>query len=65
MDRNKQIVKKIKSEINVITEIIDGIELEFFISDEKTKRAICMTLINIGELVKNLTNEFKERNCHE
>lgn len=30
-----------------------------FLADEKTKRANCMTLINIGELVKNLTDEFK------
>ena len=35
------------------------IDLQSFLSDERTKRATCMTLINIGELVKNLTDEFK------
>ena len=28
--------------------------------DERTVRAICMTLINIGELVKHLTQEFRD-----
>ena len=27
--------------------------------DEKLKRAVCMTVINIGELVKNLDEEFR------
>lgn len=55
-NRNFQIIKKIFSEIIVIEEIIAGYDLEKFIIDERTKRAVCMTLINIGELVKNLTN---------
>ena len=33
-----------------------------FDNDEKIKRAICMALINIGELVKNLTDEFRSLN---
>ena len=37
-----------------------GISLEAFLADERTVRAISMTLINIGELVKNLTPEFRE-----
>lgn len=59
-NRDFQIIKKILSEIVVIEEIIEGYNLEKFLNDEKTKRASCMTLINIGELVKNLTDEFKE-----
>ncbi len=34
--------------------------MENFVSDERTARAISMTLINIGELVKNLTPELKQ-----
>ena len=31
-----------------------------FLQDERTIRAVCMTLINIGELVKNNTQELKD-----
>ena len=61
-DRNHQVIKKILSEINIIEELIQGFDMESFKVDEKTKRACCMTLINMGELVKSLTNEFKENN---
>ncbi len=58
-NKDFQIIKKTLSEIVVIEGIVDGFDLEGFMVDEKTKRATCMTLINIGELVKNLTDEFK------
>jgi len=61
-DRNFQIIEKIRLEISIIIEITDGISFEFFAFDEKTKRAVCMTLINIGELVKNLTDDFRDKN---
>jgi uncharacterized protein with HEPN domain len=63
-NRDFKIIKKILSEIGIIEEIIKGFDLEKFIDDEKTKRASCMTLINIGELVKNLTEEFKSNYNH-
>ncbi len=59
-NRDYQIIKKILSEIDIIEQLIEGFNMEQFIVDEKTKRACCMTLINIGELVKNLTDEFRE-----
>nr|WP_305136191.1 HepT-like ribonuclease domain-containing protein [uncultured Schaedlerella sp.] len=34
--------------------------LEEFSSDEKLKRAISMTVINIGELIKNVTDDFRK-----
>ena len=40
--------------------MIEDVSMEDFINDEHTARAISMTLINIGELVKNLTPELKE-----
>ncbi|WP_418791460.1 DUF86 domain-containing protein [Phosphitispora sp. TUW77] len=52
-------IKKILSEIEVIEQLITGIDVTDFIADERTKRAVCMTLINIGELVKNLSDDFK------
>lgn len=52
---------KVSNKYNIIIakSIVDGFILEKFANDERTKRATCMTLINIGELVKNLTDEFK------
>jgi len=58
-NREFQIIRKILSEIAIIDGLIEGFELEKFLIDEKTKRATCMTLINIGELVKHLPEEFK------
>lgn len=58
--RDSQILTKILSEIAVAGQLIEGVTMEDFINDERTARAISMTLINIGELVKNLTPELKE-----
>ena len=58
-NRDKQVIKKIFSEIEVIEQLIIGFDVAGFIADERTKRAVCMTLINIGELVKNLSDDFK------
>ena len=41
-------------------DMVEDISKEGFLEDEKLKRAVCMTLINIGELVKNITAETKE-----
>lgn len=57
--RDQQIVSKIIIEIEVIGMLVAGFEESAFMADERTKRAVCMTLINIGELVKNLTENFK------
>jgi len=48
----------------LISEISAGLSKETFLDDERTKRAVCMTLINIGELVKNLTECFKADHPH-
>lgn len=58
-NRNFQIIKKMLSKMAIIDELIEGFELEEFLIDEKTKRAVCMTLINMGELVKSLSEEFR------
>ena len=58
--RDRQICDKILSEIAIIKELLRDFSADRFLDDERTVRAICMTLINIGELVKNLTPELKE-----
>ena len=57
--RDEQVCGRILSEIAMAKELLGGISAEDFEKDERTARAVCMTLINIGELVKNLTPELK------
>ena len=60
--RNEAILNKIFEETAMIADMIYGIDYDTFISDEKTKRAVCMTLINIGEMVKLLSDDIKQKN---
>lgn len=62
--RDKTILSKIISEINVALDMINGIAFADFDSNEMMKRAVCMTVINIGELVKALTDDFRAENKH-
>ena len=58
--RDRQICDKLLAEISILREMLDGVSREDFLADERTSRAVCMTLINIGELVKNTTDELRE-----
>jgi len=62
--RDSILLKKILAEAHIIADLIQDYSCESFVTDERTKRAVCMTLINIGELVKLLSNEFKHDNPH-
>ena len=57
--REKIILEKVLSEIEIAGKIIGNCSLPEFLSDELRKRAACMTVINIGELVKNLPADFR------
>ncbi len=57
--RDYIIIEKILSEIKISAEMLGDTDLETFLSDEKLKRAVGMTVINIGELVKNITEETR------
>lgn len=58
--RDKIILQKNLSEINIAFEMLGDTKQEAFLSDEKLKRAVGMTVINIGELVKNISDELRE-----
>ena len=58
--RERIVLQKICSEIEIILGFLGDMTLEEFLADEKTKRAIGMTAINIGELVKNLPQDFRK-----
>ena len=59
--RDKIIIQKIISEINVGVQLLGDITLEDFLKDEMLKRAIGMTVINIGELTKNISQETRTK----
>lgn len=44
----------------MIGKYIEGFNEKIFLADDKTQRAVCMTLINIGELAKKLTDDIKQ-----
>ena len=52
-------LQKILEETAIAKEFLKNINIDAFLSNEMLKRAVSMTVINIGELVKNLTNEFR------
>ena len=54
--RDGIILRKVLDEITIAEKMIHGCSLAEFESDEILKRAACMTVINIGELVKNLSS---------
>ena len=57
--RDKVVLQKIISEIDIGIEMLGETGLEEFLHDEMLKRAIGMTVINIGELTKNVTAETR------
>ncbi|WP_312811346.1 HepT-like ribonuclease domain-containing protein [Sedimentibacter sp.] len=59
-NRDYQIIVKILKEIIIALEIMENVSQSDFLIDEKIKRAVSMTLINIGELVKNISDETKK-----
>lgn len=57
--RDEIILKKVLSEVNVAADMMKGYSLADFLDNEMLKRAVCMTVINVGELVKNLTEDCR------
>ena len=52
-------ITKVLDEIKMAIHLLGDSSLEEFIDNEMPNRAIGMTVINIGELVKNLTDDFR------
>lgn len=63
--RDVQILQKIIQEIDIADEMMKEKSLEDFKNNEMLKRAVCMTVINIGELIKNITDETKQKICRK
>ncbi len=57
--RNRIVLQKILSEIDIALDMLGDADLNAFLTDEKLKRAVSMTVINIGELVKTVPEEIR------
>ena len=55
-------LEKILEEVIVAVDLIKGLDYPAFENNEMAKRAVCMTLINIGELAKGLSSDFRQSN---
>ena len=62
--RDRIILQKVLSEINIAEEMMAGCALEDFERNVMLTRAVGMTVINIGELVKNLSEECRRTYAH-
>ena len=60
MDRDKQYLHAILREISVMKTLLRNYNEEKFLKSERTQRAICMTLLNIGEIVKSISDDLKQ-----
>lgn len=58
------IINKIIDELDIVLEAVGDMSFEEFDFQEMFKRGVCMTVINIGELVKNLSSEFRNHYNH-
>lgn len=59
MNRDEALLKYIKNEISVIKRSTIGFSQNTFLANDEKQRAVCMTLINIGEAVKQLSAQLK------
>jgi len=62
--RDKNILEKICEEAAAVAKILDNVGETAFLANDEKMRAVCMTLINIGELIKNLDNDFRQIYSH-
>ncbi len=60
--RDKIILQKIINAVEVGLKVFNNISLENFLNDDEMKLSMSMTIIRIGELVKNLSEEIREKN---
>jgi uncharacterized protein with HEPN domain len=62
MKKVEIILLHIKQDASEIQDFIQGLNEETFVTNLLVRKAVCMSLINIGELVKTLPSEFRDNN---
>lgn len=58
--RDKITIQKMIEEIHIGIDLLGGASQEEFLKDELLKRALGMTCINVGELVKVVSDETRQ-----
>ena len=58
--RDRIVLQKIISEIDVGSELLGDSSVDAFKNNEMQKRAVAMTVINVGELIKSVTEEMRK-----
>jgi len=58
--KDRRVLAKIREEARLITNFIDGLEIDGFLLNELIKRAVALTLANIGELCTVLSDDVKQ-----
>lgn len=59
MNRDEALLEYISNEISVIKRSTTDLDQKSFLANDEKQRAVCMTLINIGEAVKQLSAQLK------
>ena len=62
--RNRKVLLKIIEESAALAKLLHEIDEQTFLADDEKMRATCMTIINIGELAKNLDDGFRKNYDH-
>jgi len=60
MDRNRVVLGKMLEELKFLQEDVKNVDFDGFMNNERLKRSVAMTLINIGELVRHLEKDFRK-----
>lgn len=60
--RDDIVLKDIVNAAQLVLEFVDGFERETFVDDWKTRSAVLYQLTVVGEAVKRLSMDFRERN---
>ena len=58
--RDMILLQKIISELDIGIELLGDVTLDNFLGNELLKRALGMTTINVGELIKNVTVDLRK-----
>jgi len=64
MDRNLTQIKRMEEEISFIENAVKNFNESRFLEDKIIQRAVCMSLITIGECANHLSGDFIEENSH-
>ncbi len=59
MKKDRELLKHISEDVNDILNYTNGHAFEDIVNDSMMRKAVCMSLINIGELAKSLSSAFK------